>query len=291
MLRNATEERRKLVEQLLILLLETYRPPLFSKPSTTDPGWLQDMAAAQTLTQIANAARARSGWMGACRRPDFGATGLNWNSPLFEGGGESLLYTRRQMPDRSLHFTRGPITLSKNLMILEHGNTKSNNRRALNLQIHPANPPIGTTINVTAEISRAGAKHPKSFLRTPDAMPWNDMKELQRFAVRLEWKDDQKGWVRMYPRCNWAQIQYTDKEDVSACWKSINTIRDWMNFFLLREYRNAPDYFSPTGIARLVDLQFNFKDHIITMNAVPRQAEGIDWPGHYDFTAMGDVLK
>jgi hypothetical protein len=205
----ANDKTLFIVEQLFTLLLETYSPrvlrfsPETIKDKTQDVG--QDignsvamMEYAYYLSKVAEAAKAETGWPGACqsRGGDFGAEqGLNWSSPFMELGGYiPVIWTRTLTPDRERYiFRRGFPIMKTHASRMVFYISKSEET----VFVHQLGPKVygpedKAQVSLIAEVMINGKPHPNPWSRLMGLELWDDWLKANSVALAVEWEKDGK---------------------------------------------------------------------------------------------------
>ncbi|KAF2172828.1 hypothetical protein M409DRAFT_49353 [Zasmidium cellare ATCC 36951] len=220
-----------IAENVMICLLGTYRQELLKdrvRVTSTDAtestesqvtDELESKEAGIQLHQIASELLRKHNWGKHLR--DNLSGGVNWSSPLGDASTtrcEKVLYMHIDAGDRHT-YTRSASNVNKGSNKDTHtffkimGMDKAGKKQAgIAFQRHPAKngPDIKQRIVITFEIMK-NRRHPQAFGRLPDVLGWSNGDDLNKFAVRVEWYDeDEDQCQRMYLQHSTLQVNFKD---------------------------------------------------------------------------------
>jgi hypothetical protein len=282
-----------LFEQLFVCLLQTYRDDVIGsggRDITID--LLKFAQPAKHFTDIADEVFRMTGWRGGVRRASFQvARGVNCSSPLTEYGTKSdkMLFIRTDVDIKD--GSTGVVTpmafyrRSNPVMVKSHGvANKARNTvyhlktfinkessvitfsHATNSKKHPGNVPIvGQPYEFIIEVRKDGTPHPHAWARCPDVGRFENWRQANSFAVRIEWQDarDSGKWKFRYLQAThpYRRLDETEPGSLATYGSAIAFLQ-----YLTHERPNHNHKWIPmvAGAARVLQANYNFMDQSIT---------------------------
>ncbi|KAG9512600.1 hypothetical protein KCU93_g10300, partial [Aureobasidium melanogenum] len=299
-----------IIEQLMISLLESYAPfvknksrdsvefkletDIIANDPTQGPFQIQKTEEfaekdftlqSRMLFEVFNRVKHRTKWPGCCDSKDFGARGLNHQSPLVTfARAEQMFWTKMVLPEAGLtQYRRPPIKVAAHNNAAgqpQHDvpvvNNASTHRiivsglsdeeifaKASELSLQwgadEVGPPVGVDATVCVEIMHNGAYHPNNWAGLPTVGPWKNWNRANSLAIRLEWAVGGQHYVCYFR--SFIQhdiIQDRNKRNTVGAFRPYAVAEGLRRYLEQETVTNPEDWYTYYGRSRVKEVDFEW---------------------------------
>ncbi|KAK3712965.1 hypothetical protein LTR37_008850 [Vermiconidia calcicola] len=309
---QAGKVRRDLMEQVMMLLFNTYRKEALMN-NWEDTNEVSErsvvLAVAEQyaskklstiFTQIADLAAAKSGFARGTKRASFGvAGGLNYSSPF---GGEAqvayekTLYARQEIGDYICFHRTATVLDNRSCIFEKNFRTVDGTKSSMQPRVLPTDqadgmaPQVGEKFYAIWEIRKDGDAHEAPYFRVCDLGMYSNWTDANKLGLKIIWysKRDKKWYGRYLQRTT--DMLVHDPENAQGALNRYKQGAALYAYFVRSWYPNAQPWFPILGISDQIQVNVDGFQQNVVISVVDAPLRSLQGPipanGSLDVVAL-----